>query len=84
MQGVTLRIPVKSLHAHPGNPRKDLGDISELTESIRVKGILQPLTAIPIIENGEMTEDYTVLIGHRRMAAAKAAGLREVPCVIIT
>lgn len=84
MQGVTLRILLKSLHAHPRNPRKDLGDISELTESIRAKGILQPLTVIPIMENGEMTDEYTVLIGHRRMAAAKAAGLREVPCVLIT
>lgn len=84
MQGVTLNIPLRYLHSHPGNPRKDLGDISELTESIRAKGILQPLTIIPIMANGEMTDDYTGLIGHRRMAAAKAAGLSEAPCVLIT
>lgn len=84
MQGVTLNISLRYLHSHPGNPRKDLGDISELTESIRAKGILQPLTIIPIMANGEMTDDYTVLIGHRRMAAAKAAGLSEAPCVLIT
>lgn len=85
MQGITQTLPIKYLHAHPGNPRKDIGDISELTESIKAKGILQPLTVIPDMNNyGEIKGDsYTVLIGHRRMAAAKAAGETKVPCVII-
>lgn len=85
MQGITQTLPIKYLHAHPGNPRKELGDISELTESIKAKGVLQPLTVIPELdEQGDMTGDsYTVLIGHRRMAAAKAAGETKVPCVII-
>ncbi len=85
MQGITQQLPLKYLHEHPGNPRKDLGDLSELTESIRAKGILQPLTVIPDMNNyGEIKGDsYTVLIGHRRMAAAKAAGETKVPCVII-
>lgn len=85
MQGITQILPLKYLHAHPGNPRKDLGDLSELTESIRAKGVLQPLTVIPELDaEGDMTGDsYTVLIGHRRMAAAKAAGETKVPCVIL-
>lgn len=85
MQGISQILPLKYLHAHPGNPRKDLGDLSELTESIRAKGVLQPLTVIPELDaDGEMTGDsYTVLIGHRRMAAAEAAGETKVPCVIL-
>ena len=85
MQGITQILPLKYLHAHPGNPRKELGDISELTESIKAKGVLQPLTVIPKMdEQGDIAGDnYTVLIGHRRMAAAKAAGETKVPCVII-
>lgn len=85
MQEINQILPIKYLHAHPGNPRKELGDISELTESIRAKGVLQPLTVLPELdEQGDITGDsYTVLIGHRRMAAAKAAGETKVPCVIL-
>ena len=72
-------IPVVCLRPHPDNPRKDLGDIEELADSIRKQGIMQNLTVIP----SENEEDcYTVIIGHRRLAAAKAAGLTEVPCVV--
>ena len=72
-------IPVEKLQHHPENPRKDLGDISELTESIRKNGIMQNLT---VVKNPFVPDMYTVVIGNRRMEAAKAAGLEEVPCVI--
>ena len=73
-------ISVDKLHPHPDNPRKDIGDITELADSIRQSGIYQNLTVIPA--TGYYYGDYTVIIGHRRLAAAKAAGLTEVPCVI--
>lgn len=69
-------IPTIWIKPHPDNPRKDLGDLTELVESIKQKGILQNLTIVP--EDGH----YTVIIGHRRLAAAKLAGLTEVPCVV--
>lgn len=65
------------LHPHPNNPRKELGDLSELTASIAKNGVMQNLTVVERAEGG-----YTVIIGHRRCAAAKAAGLTELPCVI--
>ena len=72
-------IPVEQLHHHPENPRLDLGDLAELTESIRANGVLQNLTVVP----SETEKDaYLVVIGNRRMEAAKAAGLAEVPCVV--
>lgn len=70
-------IPITELHPHPDNPRKDLGDLTELAESIKVKGVMQNLTVVPRAEGG-----YTVIIGHRRMGASKLAGLTELPCVI--
>ncbi len=73
------------LHPHPANPRKDLGDLTELAASIKAKGILQNLTVVPYysqVHKREMAGLYTVIIGHRRMAAAKLAGLTELPCVI--
>lgn len=73
-------IDVDKLLPHPNNPRKDIGDISELAESIKAKGILQNLTVVPFGGVGE--ERYTVIIGHRRLAAAKQAGVKQVPCAI--
>ncbi|MBQ8382032.1 MAG: ParB N-terminal domain-containing protein [Clostridia bacterium] len=37
-------IPVDKLFPHPDNPRKELGDLTELAESIKVKGVMQNLT----------------------------------------
>jgi ParB family transcriptional regulator, chromosome partitioning protein len=61
---------------HPDNPRKDLGDLTELVASIKANGILQNLTVV------KAAVGYRVVIGHRRLAAAKLAGLLEVPCAI--
>ena len=71
-------IPVERLHPHPDNPRKDLGDLSELAASIKENGIFQNLTVVPDAEL-----HFTVIIGHRRLAASKLAGLTELPCVIV-
>lgn len=72
-------IPVTMLEHHPDNPRKNIGDVSELTASIKAKGILQNLTVVP---SPEEAEKYYVVIGNRRLEGAKAAGLKEVPAVI--
>lgn len=71
-------ISVEELHGHKDNPRKALGDLTELADSIRAKGVMQNLTVVPREAGG-----YTVIIGHRRLGAAKQAGLSELPCVIV-
>lgn len=73
-------IPTDKLHPHPQNPRKVIGDVSELAESIKANGILQNLTVVP---NNDSWDDFTVIIGHRRLAAAKQAGLTELPCAVV-
>ena len=80
MNEITM-IPVDQLIHHPQNPRLDLGDLTELTESIRSQGVLQNLT---VVKEAEFPGDdhYLVVIGNRRMEAAKLAGLAKVPCVI--
>lgn len=101
-------IPIDQLYPHWDNPRKDLGDLSELAESIKARGVMQNLTVVPghrftseeysaiamqyrnnpteelrqIINGHHSKEGYTVVIGHRRLAASKKAGLTELPCVI--
>lgn len=79
-----VMLSVDSLREHPDNPRKDLGDLTELSDSIKANGIFQNLTVVPTEETGGSVEDkpYTIIIGHRRTAAAKKAGVKELPCVI--
>lgn len=90
-----IMIKVSNLYPHPDNPRKDLGDLTELVESIKKNGIMQNLTVIPIGNERDPEEqadagnialysDFRVLIGHRRLAAAKKAGLESVPCRIVS
>lgn len=89
---VLTYIEVSKIDPHPNNPRKDVGDVSELAESIKQNGIMQNLTVVPWFSNitGQPADDnsmdgyYRALIGHRRLAAAKLAGIEKVPCAIVT
>lgn len=109
MEEIT-NIACRRLHPHPDNPRKELGDLTELAASIKENGIFQNLTVIPghylnsreyiakcVDEGGDAaaaaaawtpkavwsSDDYTIIIGHRRAAAAQQAGLYELPCAIV-
>ena len=75
MNEITM-IPIGLLEHHPNNPRLELGDLTELAESIRARGIMQNLTVVPDIT----TQKYLVVIGNRRLEAARIAGLAELPC----
>ena len=79
MKETITYINLEHIHPHPDNPRKELGDLTELVESIKKNGIMQNLTVIPMEQEGE----YMAIIGHRRSAAAKLAGITDVPCRII-
>lgn len=74
-------IPCSKLEPHPDNPRKELGDLSELAASIRRQGLLQNLTVVP---SPDSPDKYRIVIGHRRFSASGIAGLDELPCIIDT
>ncbi len=59
------------------NPRRDVGDVTELAASIRRVGVLAPLLVTPDGAGG-----YLVLAGQRRLAAARKAGLAKVPAIV--
>lgn len=80
-------IPVAQLYPHPDNPRKNVGNVSELADSIRAKGVMQNLTVVKghFRDDGAWMdgEGYTIVIGHRRAAAARLAELEELPCAVV-
>ncbi|MDI1243394.1 MAG: ParB/RepB/Spo0J family partition protein [bacterium] len=69
-------ISIESIYPNPEQPRTEFGDLTELTESIREKGVLEPLLVKP-------TEDglFMIIAGERRWRSSKLAGLTEVPCI---
>ena len=74
-----FQIPVSKIEPHPQNPRKDLGDLTELCDSIQKNGIMQNLTVVPLDDD---MNRFRCIIGHRRLAAAKKIGLFAVPVTI--
>lgn len=78
--GKVEMVAIEHIHPHPENPRKELGDLSELAESIKKNGVMQNLSVVPVDEH---PGEYYALIGNRRHGAAKLAGLTELPCRII-
>lgn len=75
-----VAIPVEKLRPFAGHPFKvkDDDEMNTLIESIQTQGILSPLIVRPI----ENTDEYEVVSGHRRLHAARKAGITEVPALI--
>lgn len=72
-------VSIDLIDVNPNQPRKDFDDIalSELSASIKMHGIIQPLT-VSSIPNGR----YRLIAGERRYRASKIAGLKEVPVYV--
>jgi len=79
-EGLPLLVSVHRLDEDPRNPRTEFPDeeIAELAHDIALRGILEPIVAHRLAEDGH----YRVLFGAKRLRAAKWAGLETVPVVI--
>ena len=70
-------IATDKLDPNPDQPRVEIGDLAELTASIKEKGILEPL----LVKPSRVVGRWMIVAGERRWRAAREAGLREVPCI---
>jgi ParB family chromosome partitioning protein len=70
-------IPLEEIQPNASQPRKDIGDLQGLTDSVREKGVIEPLLVRFLPESGK----YMIISGERRYHAARAAGLYELPCI---
>lgn len=78
--GRVIFLPVRSIRPNPDQPRKIFREeaLTELAESIRRHGILQPLSV------RRAGSSYELIAGERRLRAGILAGLTEIPCIIMT
>ncbi len=88
-----LHVPLDALAPHPCN-RTDLGDLTELAASIAAQGLFEPLNVITAEAFNAAAErdgdpdrpgtgiTHVIVMGHRRAAAARAAGLGSVPVIV--
>jgi ParB family chromosome partitioning protein len=76
------RVPVAYLKPNPRNPRTTFApaDLDELTESIREKGVLQPILVRTV---AGAADSYEIIAGERRWRAAQRAGLHDVPIIVV-
>ncbi len=73
------RVPIEFIAANPRNPRRSFaeGDLTDLAQSIREHGVVQPIVVRPL-----GTNRYEIIAGERRWRAAQRAGLVEVPVIV--
>lgn len=76
--GMVQQIPTEQISANPYQPRKffDPVKLSELAESIKQQGIIQPLVLT------KSSDGYEILVGERRYRAALLAGLKTIPAIV--
>lgn len=70
-------LPIDKIEPNPDQPRVEIGDLTELTNSIKEKGVLEPLLVKPLRDSG----NWMIIAGERRWRSANLAGLKEVPCI---
>ncbi len=75
------KVPIEFLRPNPRNPRSQFReeDLADLTNSIREKGIIQPIV---VRASPGVADAYEIIAGERRWRAAQAAGVADVPVVI--
>jgi ParB family chromosome partitioning protein len=80
-EGSALMVPIELIHPNPDQPRKTFGEteLEELAQSLRTKGVIQPLLVRP---SPRISGEFEIVAGERRWRAAQRAGLRELPAVV--
>jgi ParB family chromosome partitioning protein len=68
-------IPLDQIDPNPRQPRSELGDIKELMDSIKTKGVLEPI--LVRAKGGR----FEIIAGERRYLASKNLGFEEIPCL---
>ena len=76
-----LQVPIEKIHPNPEQPRRSFksGDLDDLANSIRSKGVIQPLI---VRRHPKKEEEYEIVAGERRWRASQLAKLHELPVIV--
>jgi len=74
-QTIGRMVDITTLEPNPQQPRRQIGDLSDLISSIKEKGVLEPILV------RRQPVGFQIIAGERRFHAAKAVGLTQVPCI---
>ena len=79
IQGAIDEINIDDIAVNPFQPRTDFNEeaLNELAESIKIQGIIQPITVRALSQN-----EFQLISGERRLQASKRAGLKTIPAYI--
>jgi ParB family chromosome partitioning protein len=74
--------PIELIRTNPNNPRRDFNEtlLNELAESIKKRGIIQPVVVRALIDD---KHSFEIIAGERRWRSAQRAGLHEVPIIVV-
>lgn len=70
-------IPINQIQPNPDQPRVEIGDLTELSASIKQNGVLEPI----LVKPNSKTGIWMIIAGERRWRASRLAGLTEMPCI---
>lgn len=76
-------VPLSDLETDTEQPRHDIGELGELVESVRTKGVLEPILVRPNPDYEPGAAHYRIISGERRFQAATRAELAEVPIIVM-
>ena len=74
-ESIGRMIDIQRIEPNPHQPRKEFGDLSDMVQSVKEKGILEPI----LVRSYE--GKYQIIAGERRYQASVQAGLRRIPCI---
>jgi ParB family chromosome partitioning protein len=77
VETIGQKVAIDELIPNPAQPRQSFGDLDELVASIHNVGVLEPLLV------RQSSAGFEIISGERRYRAARAAGLEEVPCIVL-
>lgn len=79
--GGQKRVPIELIHPNPRNPRRSFAeqDLADLAQSIREKGVVQPILVRPA---KAQANHYEIIAGERRWRASQRAGQHEIPVIV--
>ena len=83
-EGELLRVPVGTVRPNPFQPRREFApeQLTELADSIRENGLLQPLVVRPVAGSASDAPEWELVAGERRLRAVMQLGWEDVPVIV--